>query len=74
VIKSVHGVDRSLQYDPATGGGNIETSQFHVSGIPKRGGDEAEETMFLYPVCRKGINFFITLSLHSTLIILQGLL
>ncbi|PWZ46075.1 Protein NLP2 [Zea mays] len=85
VIKSVHGVDRSLQYDPATGslvpatslpekmpfsacdtlptsslgraveetcspkseqdfsspdGWQRETSQFHVSGIPKRGGDE----------------------------------
>jgi hypothetical protein len=87
VIKSVHGVDRSLQYDPATGslvpatshldkmpfsscdtlptssvgktveeksspkseqdfsspdGWQRETSQFHVSSIPKREGDEVQ--------------------------------
>jgi len=87
VIKSVHGVDRSLQYDPATGslvpatslpdkmpfsacdtlptssvgktveeksspkseqdlsspdGWQREASQFHVSSIPKRDGDEVQ--------------------------------
>lgn len=117
VIKSVHGVDRSLQYDPATGslvpatshpdkmpfsscdtlptssvgktveeksspkseqdfsspdGWQRETSQFHVSSIPKREGDEVQMLANNNKGSRNYASCIANIILHSNSVETQG--